>query len=229
MLLLLRRGFTLVELLVVIAIIGVLAGLLMPVISNAMVNANKAADLNNLAQIGKAAMLYAQNYKSKCFPHYGDGSNGIKGDNDQDGALICLSLLVREKHLTDTEMFLSPAGVMVKAEPPNFDDKDELKEWTLAAYNTNYGWRKKYYSMGGGSAVSKPLSCTAYVSVDSESEIEGGEDVNPYQCFSDGVNVLYTDSHVSWVSLTNEEGKAELEKVIKEVVVSEGLESYVGQ
>ena len=53
------KGFTLIELLVVIAIIGVLAALLSPAIKNARESAKRAACINNLSQIGKAAHLYA--------------------------------------------------------------------------------------------------------------------------------------------------------------------------
>jgi prepilin-type N-terminal cleavage/methylation domain-containing protein len=52
-------AFTLVELLVVIAIIGILAALLLPVLSRTKSSAGKATDLNNLKQIMVAVHLYA--------------------------------------------------------------------------------------------------------------------------------------------------------------------------
>lgn len=59
---LIRRGFTLVELLVVVAIVAILAGLIFAVFARARESGRSTTCLNNLQQLGKAFLLYLQDY-----------------------------------------------------------------------------------------------------------------------------------------------------------------------
>ena len=57
------KSFTLIELLIVIAIIAILAGMLLPALSNARNMARRAACQNQLKQIGIDFAAYENDYK----------------------------------------------------------------------------------------------------------------------------------------------------------------------
>ena len=72
-----KVGFTLIELLVVIAIISILAAILFPVFISARNAAKQSACTSNCQQIGKALMLYVQDWNGRWpDPHVFGGHSG---------------------------------------------------------------------------------------------------------------------------------------------------------
>jgi prepilin-type N-terminal cleavage/methylation domain-containing protein len=73
------RGFTLIELLVVIAILGILAGLLLPVLGRALEQGHRTACLNNQKQILVATAMYASDNDDYLpLPNWGNPA-GVSG------------------------------------------------------------------------------------------------------------------------------------------------------
>jgi prepilin-type N-terminal cleavage/methylation domain-containing protein/prepilin-type processing-associated H-X9-DG protein len=73
-----KSAFTLIELLTVIAVIAILAAILIPAVSKVRERTHAAQAVNNIRQIGAAALLYANEHKGKV-PGRGndDTTNGM--------------------------------------------------------------------------------------------------------------------------------------------------------
>ena len=138
-------GFTLIELLTVIAIIGILAAILIPVVSQVRASANAAKCASNLRQIGVATHAYAQD-NNDFMP------SAVTAGGDPTHPLFQLFL-----YADDPELFVCPAD-------PNPEDYTWFYTDGWSAVFRANGWREnplrhgasymfaeRVFNAGGGS------------------------------------------------------------------------------
>jgi prepilin-type N-terminal cleavage/methylation domain-containing protein len=131
-----RRGFTLVELLVVIAIIALLIGLLLPALARAQQNARSIKDANNVSQIHKAMLTFAQNEQGGKLPTPGlinrnavqlpNGLQQVPGqgseNQSQNSTANMFSAVIAQRYF-NTDLVIGPTEVNpVVAEYKEYND-----------------------------------------------------------------------------------------------------------
>ena len=178
----LNRGFTLIELLVVIAIIGILAGILLPVLSRARESARKTQCMSNIKQIGMGLIMYA-NENAEIFPSdsaYGGASPAMRGLN-----------LLYDTYVSDNKVFNCPRDTTVSA-ATNAGMSASTSGGTEAftSAQSSYGYDRFHTQADDADvalAADRPLGTpSATASSDNHS--------------ARGQNVVYVDGHVEFVN-----------------------------
>ena len=175
----LSKGFTLIELLVVIAIIGVLAGIMLPVLSRARESSRRTQCMSNIKQIGMGLIMYA-NENNDTFPSdtaYSDESPAMRGLN-----------LLYDTYVSDNKFFNCPSDTMVTGatnvgmSPSTANDSFEQDE-------CSYGYDRSHTT-----ANEADVAILADRPPDTPSPT-----ANTANHEGRGQNVVYVDGHVEFV------------------------------
>jgi len=150
-----RKGFTLVELLVVIAIIALLMGILMPALARVRQIAFRMVCGTNLSGIGKAMLIYANDYEDELprsggrsstwalqipqwdalnrFGAYGVGTDGSGGTANISS---CFYLLVKYAEVTPKSFICKGDSGATEFKPSEYGivDRDLIDLWDFGEY-----------------------------------------------------------------------------------------------
>ena len=187
----LNKGFTLIELLVVIAIIGILAGILLPVLSRARESARRTSCASNVKQIGMGLIMYA-NENSEAFP------------SSTADAMLSLNLLY-PNYISDQRVFNCPSDTFVTTTT----NASVAATTKFTKNQCSYGYDYTHTQADDADVAlvaDRPTNITTTVNPTAliNSPNHGGtvQDVAGTDVAGRGQNVAYLDGHVEFLSTT---------------------------
>jgi prepilin-type N-terminal cleavage/methylation domain-containing protein/prepilin-type processing-associated H-X9-DG protein len=191
------KGFTLIELLVVIAIIGVLAGILLPVLSQARESARRTQCMSNIKQIGMGLIMYA-NENDGAFPSdtaYSGASPAMRGLN-----------LLYDTYVSDNKFFNCPSDTWVtSAKNAQMSPSTSGGIEAFASNQCSYGYDRSHTHADDADVAllaDRPSTGNGTANLDRNSPNHGGTyNSGGNDTAGRGQNVVYVDGHVEFVNL----------------------------
>jgi len=202
------RAFTVLELLVVVSIIFMLAALLLPSLNKAKVQMGRTACLNIERQIGTAFMFYLQD-NNDYFPpcrDYGSPEKYWYGGSDTYGFLAQYLGLNDGWHFSPTYLLgigisLKVSGNIIYRNKLNCSSRKDFPE----EIDFDYAYSYSVYSSSRKATRFLTPSKTCLLSESIRYSAFSASTAASYMGFRhlNGANVLYSDSHVSWIKFTD--------------------------
>ena len=196
-----KNGFTLIELLVVVAIIAILAAMLLPALSRAREKARQAVCINNMKQLGIAALMYVEDYVY-IFYEYAPGTGlwykflvpyTSKEASDWGKLIQCPSASKRDSY-DNKRCSIGVNIIATSGQPPQSRKYARFKYpnkviWMADAHYVYFS----YYTVYG----------TNGIPADQSMDQPDKPDVSPVKYLSPtrhsgGGNYLFMDGHVEW-------------------------------
>ena len=200
-----RRGFTLGEVIVVIVCLGILTGLLLPVLFQTRQVPRYASCKNSLRQVGIALRLYADEFEN-AFPTVEDVPPAF--DTEPGHTVQALQLLCTLNYTDNPKIFSCPSL------PSSHNDF--MPGGALKATSTSYAYDSRHTTKHAGPVIIA-------------GDCQDGTKAVSANHKGDGGNYLAVDGSVQWVRKPNNSGTTKLcvDPTTDDDIWSLGPPSYV--